>query len=278
MIKKRNIVVCFLLSFITLGIYGIYLYYTIGEDTRKLCADDGMNQLNYVYVWLLGFVTFGIFPICWCCTTMNRLRMKAKRNGMNKKMYSDVSYAVWNTIGILIIVGPIIAFHHFVAQINCFAEDDAAPADNHGGSGKVPPLNPNPPQKPIIDNNDVDAAPPTAPLTDNPFGKFARTGVVICESGMYQGARFSIKEGEELVIGTNAGLCNIIIDNGDDAVSAKHCSIEFNAGANNYTVVDYSTNGTFLRSGERLINNAPKILPVGELLIIGDAKNTFRVG
>lgn len=285
MVKRRSFIVCLLLSIITFGIYGIYLSYCVGKETNDICRDDGLNQMNYVCAFLLGLVTLGIYPTVWTCTVMNRLRIKGNKLGFGQRMYSDTSYIVWGTVGLLILVGPFIAFHHFIAQINFFA--DVRPVPN--GGSNVPPVRPqnNTPlrdsapvgQKVVINNNnapeEVDEVPETTPL-DTPFSQ-SRTGTVTCEAGAFQGAEFTISEGEELIIGTNSELCNIVIDGDNSLVSGRHCSITFDSISNNYTVIDYSVYGTFLGNGERL-NNAPKILPGGELIIIGDAKNAFRVG
>ncbi|MEE3429016.1 MAG: DUF4234 domain-containing protein [Ruminococcus sp.] len=279
MVKKRSVAVCILLNIVTFGIYGIYLNYCIGKETNIICEDDGINQMNYICAFLLGLVTFGMYPMFWDAAVMNRLRIKAHKMNLNAKMYSDTSYVLWSLLGSLILVGPFIATHHFITQINAFA--DVREDSLYSGESNVPPLMGRESiPAPVVDNgnigfNDVDEVPPTTPLDQT--GAYA-SGIVTCESGSLQGAVFELGDGDEIIIGTNPNLCNIVVEDTAGIVSERHCAVSYNARSNNYTVIDFSSNGTFLGTGEQLINNAPKVIPYGELIIIGDAQNAFRVG
>lgn len=276
-IKHRSVIVCFLLNIITFGIYGIYLFYKIGNEINMLCDGDDARQMNYVGAWFLGLVTFGIYPLIWCVVGMYRLRMVAGKRFGKYTPYTGISYAMWLYPGMfLFFVGSIIAFHHFIAQINCFAgvapseffqEEEENRVLNEAGNmnGNFGGINSN-----------VDEIPPTTP-GDGYFPE-RKPGKIVCLKGTYEGAEFPMQDGDEYVIGTNADMCNIVIDSSYSTVSRRHCSIKYNSISKMYMVVDYSTNGTYLENGSALYKNAPKMLPTGTVIKIGDDENIFRIG
>ncbi len=71
-------------------------------------------------------------------------------------------------------------------------------------------------------------------------------------AGMYQGAKFTMKPGDEFVIGRDGTLSNIIISTNGDKVSRRHCTVTFNSATCRYEVTDFSSNGTYY-GNERLL-------------------------
>ena len=62
-LTEKNIVTCILLTIITCGIYGLYWYYTLTEDTNKLSNEP--NPTSGGMAILLSIVTCGIYTYYW---------------------------------------------------------------------------------------------------------------------------------------------------------------------------------------------------------------------
>lgn len=63
MIKKRNIVSCVLLSIVTIGIYGIYWFIQMTDDSNALAPKNATTSGGKAF--LLTIVTVGIYGIYW---------------------------------------------------------------------------------------------------------------------------------------------------------------------------------------------------------------------
>lgn len=71
----------FLLSIVTLGIYGLYLIYAFAKETNIACAEDGKKTQGLLAVILLSIVTFGIYGIVWTCMWINRCNNYLVKHG-----------------------------------------------------------------------------------------------------------------------------------------------------------------------------------------------------
>jgi uncharacterized membrane protein len=96
-------------------------------------------------------------------------------------------------------------------------------------------------------------------------------------SGLYNGAIFRFEPGEEVVIGRDSALCNIILDDGSDNISRKHLSVLYDPRDQVYIVTDFSRNGTFTDDGRQMVANAENKLPRGSVLVVGSRANTIRL-
>lgn len=96
-------------------------------------------------------------------------------------------------------------------------------------------------------------------------------------SGMYAGQTLPLAAGDEMVIGRDNAMCNLIIDQNAEKMSRRHCGVVFNTAAGSYTVTDYSTNGTFVDGGSRLVANMPTSLARGTVIALGNRENRFRL-
>lgn len=61
--KQRNIVVALILSFVTCGIYGIYWFVKMTDESNELLGDP--TQTSGGVAFLLSLVTCGIYAIYW---------------------------------------------------------------------------------------------------------------------------------------------------------------------------------------------------------------------
>ena len=62
-IKNRSIPVCVILSIVTLGIYGIYWFVKLTNDSNALAPNN--TTTSGVKAFLLTIVTLGIYNIYW---------------------------------------------------------------------------------------------------------------------------------------------------------------------------------------------------------------------
>ena len=96
-------------------------------------------------------------------------------------------------------------------------------------------------------------------------------------SGMYAGQTLPVAANDEMIIGRDNAFCNLIVDQNADKVSRKHCGIVYDSSRKVYQVTDYSTNGTFVDGGSRLIANMPTTLQSGTVIALGSRENRFRL-
>jgi hypothetical protein len=104
-----------------------------------------------------------------------------------------------------------------------------------------------------------------------------KRGAIIGSDGEYRGARFNITNGEEVIIGTDAGLSNVVLSGSDGALSRKHCGIRYDRKKNLYYVTDYSANGTFTKAGKRMQVGRQNPVRGGSVIYLGNRGNMFRL-
>ena len=102
------------------------------------------------------------------------------------------------------------------------------------------------------------------------------SGKIIGLSGSCAGYEFDLGGSEELVIGKDAKVSQIVIDPSFKQVSRKHVGICFDPMREQYRVTDYSSNGT-LADGVKMEPSKPTYLRRGTILSLADEKNTFRL-
>lgn len=85
----------------------------------------------------------------------------------------------------------------------------------------------------------------------------------------------SIPAGEKLIIGKDPQICNILLTN--PTCSRMHCEINFDEENDRYIVRDMSTNGTYLKNGERLPKEEDVKVACGTILSLGDGENKIKL-
>ncbi len=110
-----------------------------------------------------------------------------------------------------------------------------------------------------------------------PAPQGARGGSITGLSGMYAGQELPLAAGDEMIIGRDNAMCNLIVDQNAEKLSRKHCGIVFDAVRGVYMVTDYSTNGTFIDGGNRLVANMPAQLQRGTIIALGNRENRFKL-
>jgi len=87
-----------------------------------------------------------------------------------------------------------------------------------------------------------------------------------------------VPQGEEIILGRDAAMAHVIIDQDADRVSRRHCGIRYNPQDGSYIVTDYSTNGTFREDGSRMPSNMSVTLMRGATIKLGSSSVSFRLG
>ncbi|MDL2288256.1 FHA domain-containing protein, partial [Oscillospiraceae bacterium OttesenSCG-928-F05] len=238
----------------------IYRLQMIGEAWWKLF----FLELWYVYGWLLSFIINAISAGKWatfadvlvtiyylCCIAYNIYYRYLYYKAFNIQPALSLGVVAMPPLPFLIdiLVGYTNLFH--------FGEYQEQNMGKVIGSAM----------------NARQASPAQAPRPAPPAGG---TGIT-CLSGMYAGQDFTMAAGDELIIGRDATMSNIILDQNADKVSRKHCGITYDAARNAYQVTDYSTNGTFIDGGNRLAANVPTTLQRGTVIALGSRENRFKL-
>ncbi len=94
-------------------------------------------------------------------------------------------------------------------------------------------------------------------------------------TGMYTGQVFNLAGAEEIIVGRDSSVSNIVLTNNASKISRRHCGIIFDSSTQRYSVIDYSSNGTFLENNTRLVAGTPTPLSRGTVIYLGNRDNCF---
>lgn len=120
----RGLLKFILLSFITLGIYGLIVTAHISEDVNVVCSKyDGKKTMNYwLLIFLVGPFTLGIGYIVWMHKLCERIGKEADRRGLGCN-FGAATFWLWNVLGTFILVGPFIFLHKLLSTVNAINQD-----------------------------------------------------------------------------------------------------------------------------------------------------------
>ena len=111
-------------------------------------------------------------------------------------------------------------------------------------------------------------------LTGEPTQKSkALSGMLICLRGEYRGAQIPLRNGEGLYMGRSKE-CNLILSNAK--ASRKHCKVIYDAKEDRYLLKNYSDNGVFLTTGQKLGKGKAWKLPHGTVFLL-TKEDEFRL-
>ena len=99
MIQKRDFIRYILLSIVTCGIYGLYVWYTMTEDMNKMFSGDGKDSPNYIVVILLSIVTCGIYPIIWYYQMAERIQQTGRQRYNLEIKEGGLFILLWIALG-----------------------------------------------------------------------------------------------------------------------------------------------------------------------------------
>lgn len=116
---NKSLLKTFLLSIVTLGIYGLVVMTTVTNDINIVASRyDGKKTMHYcLLVFVFAPLTLGIYGLVWSHKISNRIGDEARRRGIASS-FSAVDYWLWNVLGALILVGPFIYLYRLFKNIN----------------------------------------------------------------------------------------------------------------------------------------------------------------
>ena len=102
-------------------------------------------------------------------------------------------------------------------------------------------------------------------------------GTIVALSGKESGYRYPIEDGEELIIGKDPSVAHIIVDAGHKRISKKHCGVKWDSKINQYQVIDYSMNGTYINSIRKLSKGLFVTVPKGTIINLAKDNIDFKL-
>lgn len=94
-----------------------------------------------------------------------------------------------------------------------------------------------------------------------------QTAVLACIEGQLSGAEIPLVSGVPQIIGREGKFAQIVLDE-DSKASRRHCQVEFVGKENKVYVTDFSSNGTRLGDGTRLVKGARTPVNNGTVLVV----------
>ena len=120
----RSMILFFVFTLLTLGIYAMYFFSVLGSDVNDICTRrDGKRQMHFlIATWLLGPISFCIVPLVWYTTLSGRIGEEARSRGIDTR-FGGGSFWLWYILGSLIIVGPFIYIYQLCKTMNMVSAD-----------------------------------------------------------------------------------------------------------------------------------------------------------
>ena len=117
--QERGVAFVILLSFITLGIYYLFWVYKSHEEIKEH-SDQGVGGvLGLVIALVVGFITPFILP--------SEIRKMYEQDGRESRVSGWTG--LWATLGLLILIGPIVWFVKVQRELNRYWRAKGEPAN-----------------------------------------------------------------------------------------------------------------------------------------------------
>ncbi len=111
-----------LIAFLDIVTMGLFLLFYMVPVEREISSLTKKKFMPYPFAYLLGLVTFLLVPLFWISFRAEELKEKALAVGLEGKLTSFKHMFLWNILGCLVLVGPLIATHCFFATLNRLEE------------------------------------------------------------------------------------------------------------------------------------------------------------
>lgn len=121
---SRSMILTVILSILTLGIYSLVMLTHISDEINVTAQKyDGKKTMNYCLLFfLVGPLTLGIGYIVWFHNLSKRIGNELSRRNLGYS-FGAGSFWLWNTLGLLIVVGPFIYLHKLLKAMNLINAD-----------------------------------------------------------------------------------------------------------------------------------------------------------
>lgn len=122
-----------------------------------------------------------------------------------------------------------------------------------------------------------DPKPDPHPVPPSPPPQPQKSPMLRSLAAQHGGAVMQVN-GQGILIGRDVSSCQVTFAEGTPGISARHCSVAWDASAGEFILTDMkSTYGTFLSSGQRLTPGVACRLQPGSTFYLGDRSNALRV-
>ncbi len=120
---NRGLLKYLLLSLVTLGIYSIVFYSSISGDINVIASRyDGKKTMHYALLFfLVAPFTLSIGYFVWYHRISNRIGGELRRRNIPYS-FGASDFWLWNILGLLIAVGPLIYLYKLCRATNSLAE------------------------------------------------------------------------------------------------------------------------------------------------------------
>lgn len=276
-----------LFGVLTCGIYDFIFMWYMFNDLNRACGymetDEEDRSPNYLVFLLLTFITCGIYSYVWYYKQGNRVKRIGKAYGLEIDEKGS-TYVLWILCGVFLFgIGPFVAIYLFISNMNRLcrvynqriaeapgqdpfgSSPDPAPAGGNYGGGNYGGGN--------YGGNNYGGYGGGYGNGGNAPTIGAVTGKLLCTRGSYSGAEIDLPAGQELVIGRNSSMSQLVLP--DQDISRKHCSIRYSSEDGGYYVTDYSTYGVYINDGQRMEKGVSVRCSAGTKLSLGNGNNVF---
>lgn len=120
---NRSLWKMIIFGLLTFGIYDIVVWCKLVTELNVVaCRYDGKRTMPYFAMCSVMGLTFGIAYFVWGHKLSNRIGAEIDRRGYDYK-FSATTFWLWNVLGSLILVGPLVYVHKLMKAMNCINED-----------------------------------------------------------------------------------------------------------------------------------------------------------
>ncbi len=104
----RKFIVILLLSVITFGIYGLYLYHKMAQEANIVDA-PGKRVGGLAALIFFSIITFGIYSLYWNYRICEKFGSVVRTLTGQQPRITGGGWLLWSILGAFIIVGPLVA-------------------------------------------------------------------------------------------------------------------------------------------------------------------------
>lgn len=111
-------------TILTLGIYSLVAFTKMGDELNITASKyDGKRTMNYCLMsFVLTPLTLGVGTFAWFHRFSSRIGKELERRNIDYR-FGAGSFWLWNVLGLLILVGPLVYLHKVIKAINLINEN-----------------------------------------------------------------------------------------------------------------------------------------------------------